>query len=80
QQRRQPRPLLIRQIMTLQPFIIHTDDLHQTANKDHGTRPSSIDLLKALAADVRLLALARWTVERSLTDDLVLGVARRCWC
>ena len=41
QQKLQPHPLLIGQVVTLQTFLVHTDDLHQRLRQDHGTRPSS---------------------------------------
>ena len=40
QQRFQPRPLIIRQIVAFQTFLVHAGDLHQDRNQDHGTRPS----------------------------------------
>src|SRR5215510_14690814 len=39
QQRHQPHPLLISQIVTLQTLFVHTDDLYQDRQQDHGTRP-----------------------------------------
>jgi hypothetical protein len=41
QQRPQPLPFLIGQVMTFQPFKHHTD-VHGPATKIHGTRPSRI--------------------------------------
>src|SRR5262249_17700416 len=55
QQRHQPHPLLISQVVTLQTLFVHTDDLRQDRQQDHGTRPSALGSLVLRPGAVALL-------------------------
>ncbi len=53
QQRFQPRPLVLSQVMT----IVHGDDLSHPTQKIHGTRPSAVDVGRALEPASRTFQL-----------------------
>src|SRR5262249_61472301 len=51
----QHSPPLISQVVTLQPLFVHTDDLRQDRQQDHGTRPSALGSLVLGLGAVALL-------------------------